>query len=195
LLPEVIEQKPDMIIIYMGHNELSGVFGVGSTQYAGMNRRLVLTYLKLNRLRCFQVFQKFFQWFLGTETTIPQKSTATLMEVMVRELTAQNSSRYVEIACNNFKKNLEDIFDIVLRAEVPVLVSTLVSNLKDHEPFVSSFTETTSSLDQKKWQELFLEARNLQMSDQHDRALVLFNQLEKNRRFSCKAFLFPCNFP
>jgi lysophospholipase L1-like esterase len=106
LLPEVIEQKPDMIIIYMGHNEFYGAFGVGSTQYAGMNRRLVLTYLKLNRLRCFQVFQKLFQRVLGTETSIPQKSTATLMEVMVSEPSAQNSSRYVEIAGNNFKKNL-----------------------------------------------------------------------------------------
>jgi tetratricopeptide (TPR) repeat protein len=190
LLPEVIEQKPDMIILYMGHNEFYGAFGVGSTQYAGMNRSLVLTYLKLNRLRCFQVFQKLFQWVLGTKTSIPQKSTATLMEVMVREPSAQNSSDYVEIACNNFKKNLEDILDIALRAEVPVLVSTLVSNLKNHEPFVSVFTETTSSSAQKKWQELFLEARNLQMSGQHDRALFIFNQLEKIDAFPARLFFF-----
>jgi tetratricopeptide (TPR) repeat protein len=190
LLPEVIEQNPDMIIIYMGHNEFYGAFGVGSTQYAGMNRTLVLTYLKLNRLRCFQVFKNLFKWFLGTKTAMPQKRTATLMEVMVREPSAQNSSHYVEIAGNNFKKNLEEILDIALRAEAPVLVSTLVSNLKDHEPFVSAFSETTSSKDQKKWNELFLEARSFQMSDQHDRALVLFNQLEKIDAFPARLFFY-----
>jgi tetratricopeptide (TPR) repeat protein len=121
---------------------------------------------------------------------MPQKRTSTLMEVMVREPSAQNSSHYVEIAGNNFKKNLEEILDIALRAEAPVLVSTLVSNLKDHEPFVSAFSETTSSKDQKKWNELFLEARSFQMSDQHDRALVLFDQLEKIDAFPARLFFF-----
>ena len=76
------------------------------------------------------------------------------MEAMVRKPSVHSSSQYVETACNNFKQNLADILDIAHSAGVPVLVSTLVSNLKDHEPFASAFTETTSSSDQKKWQEI-----------------------------------------
>jgi len=190
LLPEVIEQKPDIIIVYMGHNEFYGAFGVGSTQYAGMNRNLVLLYLKLNKLRGFQVLQKAFQALRGSESTIPPKMSATLMEAMVREPSAHNSSQYVEIAGNNFKQNLEDMLDVAHSAGVPVLVSTLVSNLKDHSPFVSAFSETTSPADQKKWQELFQKARDLQVSDRHDESVAAFNQLETIDAFPAKLFFF-----
>ena len=58
------------------------------------------------------------------------------MEDMVREPSPKNNPQYVEIASNNFEGNLEDILHTINKAKVPVMVCTLVSNLRDHEPFL-----------------------------------------------------------
>ena len=70
------------------------------------------------------------------------------------------------------------------------MVCTLVSNLRDHEPFISAYSDTTDLETQKRWEEMFLSARNYQASNQHDQALTVFNQLETIDPSPARLFFF-----
>ena len=55
LLPGVLDQKPDLILIYTGHNEYYGALGVGSVQSFGSSRTLIRLILYLNDFRITQL--------------------------------------------------------------------------------------------------------------------------------------------
>jgi hypothetical protein len=52
LFPGVLEQNPDLILIYTGHNEYYGALGVGSIESLGTSRTMInlLLYLKSIKL-------------------------------------------------------------------------------------------------------------------------------------------------
>ena len=55
LLPGVLNQKPDLILIYAGHNEYYGALGVGSEQSFGSSRLLIKLMLNLNNFKITQL--------------------------------------------------------------------------------------------------------------------------------------------
>ncbi|MDP2365357.1 MAG: SGNH/GDSL hydrolase family protein, partial [Ignavibacteria bacterium] len=57
LLPEVLEQKPDLILIYAGHNEYYGALGVGSMESLGTSRSFVKLVLYLNKYKTVQLIR------------------------------------------------------------------------------------------------------------------------------------------
>ena len=54
-IPEILEQKPDAIFIYTGHNEFYGALGVGSSEQFGAYPGFVRTCLKMQRLKTFML--------------------------------------------------------------------------------------------------------------------------------------------
>jgi len=50
---EILENEPDAILIYAGHNEFYGALGVASVESLGKMRGFVKTYLKLKRFKTF----------------------------------------------------------------------------------------------------------------------------------------------
>ena len=55
LLPGVLDQKPDLILIYAGHNEYYGALGVGSVESFGSSRTLIRLMLNLNEFKTTQL--------------------------------------------------------------------------------------------------------------------------------------------
>ena len=55
LMHGVIDQKPDLILIYTGHNEFYGALGVGSTESLGSSRFLINSALWLEDFRTTQL--------------------------------------------------------------------------------------------------------------------------------------------
>jgi lysophospholipase L1-like esterase len=53
LAGEVIDQRPDAVVIYGGHNEYYGALGAGSTETLGSHPSFVRLYLNLQRLKTF----------------------------------------------------------------------------------------------------------------------------------------------
>ena len=60
-MPGVIEQNPDLILIYAGHNEYYGALGAGSLESLGSNRTVVNSILYLNNFRTVQLIRNFIQ--------------------------------------------------------------------------------------------------------------------------------------
>ncbi|WP_019026383.1 SGNH/GDSL hydrolase family protein [Colwellia piezophila] len=57
---EIIEQQPDAVLIYAGHNEYLGILGVGSAYTAANSPAATLLYLKLKNSRIFQLLQNLY---------------------------------------------------------------------------------------------------------------------------------------
>ncbi|OGU79018.1 MAG: hypothetical protein A2W11_11575 [Ignavibacteria bacterium RBG_16_35_7] len=57
MLPGVLEQKPNLILIYAGHNEYYGALGVGSMESLGTFRSFVKLVLYLNKYKTVQLIR------------------------------------------------------------------------------------------------------------------------------------------
>jgi tetratricopeptide (TPR) repeat protein len=137
-IPEVLEQKPDLILIYAGHNEYYGALGVGSQESVGSSRELINLLLYLNKFKTTQLVKDFLQWLFGlvdTESSSP--ATGTLMSRMAKEKEIEFNSEKYQIGIEQFEGNMNDIIHMVKEKNVPLIISTLASNLKDQPPFIS----------------------------------------------------------
>lgn len=135
---KIIDQKPDLVIIYAGHNEYYGALGVGSSASVGSHPVLVRSYLKLKNLRFFQLIENALTGLMGTGAQNKKSVTeTTLMEVMAREQEIPLNSEAFTAGISQFEGNLKRILDKYERHGIPVILSTLVSNEKDVKPFIS----------------------------------------------------------
>ena len=136
LIPGVLEQKPDLILIYAGHNEYYGALGVGSMESLGTNRSIVNLVLKLNNFKTTQLVRDFLKWASGFFAS-EKKTSGTLMSRMAKDQLIEFDSDIYREGVDQFRENLEDILEMTKKSGVPVILSTLTCNLKDQSPFVS----------------------------------------------------------
>jgi tetratricopeptide (TPR) repeat protein len=135
---EILAQKPDAILIYSGHNEFYGALGAGSTQSVGQARWLIKAYMALSKLKTFQLLRNLVddtRQLLGGKSELAGQ--ATLMSQMVGNSSIAYGSETYNNARKNYEANLDEIMTRFDTAGVPVVVSELVSNLKDMPPFIS----------------------------------------------------------
>ena len=140
LVPEILEQDPDAILLYAGHNEYYGVLGVASAESVGRVPALVRAYIGLRTLRTVQWLQDAMDWGAGLlwdllgRTTPPRR---TLMEYLASEHTVRYDSPLYHAGIGQLRANLDAILRAYAEAGVPVFVGTLASNERDQPPFVS----------------------------------------------------------
>ena len=142
LVDEIIEQSPDAILIYTGHNEYYGALGVGSAQSLGNWRWLINSYLKLQYFKTFILLRNFLGWAKTQFSNLFYKEnesdpSATLMERIVAEQTIPYGSNLYEKGKKQFEENIEAIIQKAVDKDIKVVLSELVSNLHDQEPFIS----------------------------------------------------------
>lgn len=141
LIPGVLEQKPDLILIYTGHNEYYGALGVGSAESLGSLRSFTNLMLYLNQYKTVQLIRNIISSSLKFVAEEGEEPTGTLMSRMAKDqYIALNSSKY-EAGLDQFKKNMRDVLEMIKEKNVPVILGKLVSNLRDQKPFVSVKTE------------------------------------------------------
>ena len=141
LLPGVIDQNPDLILIYAGHNEYYGAYGVGSMESIGQSRGIVNFVLSLEKFKTFNLLRDFLKWiqeiFSYSDSGGALQKSGTLMSRMVRDQTILYNSEVYNLGIEQFDGNLNDILSMCKENNIPVIISTLSSNLKDQSPFVS----------------------------------------------------------
>jgi tetratricopeptide (TPR) repeat protein len=177
LMPEIIKLKPDAILIYMGHNEFYGAFGTGSSQYISSNRKVVLLYLKLRRLRIVQLISKLIHSAGSIFSSERDNDGTSLMETMARKQEIPYQSSQVQKTARNFEENLDEIIKLARDKNIIVVVSTLVSNLKDQKPFVSQFSSDLDPYTSQECQELLIRGRSYLTAGQNDESSLCFSRL------------------
>ena len=140
LLPGVLDQKPDLIIFYAGHNEYYGAFGVGSNENIGSSRSIVNFVIWLNKFKSVQLVRNGINSTMNmfsSDTDKEAQRGGTLMARIVKEQSIPVNSELFNSGLEQFEGNFEEILDMTQSAGVPVIIGTLVSNLKDQKPFIS----------------------------------------------------------
>ena len=148
LLPGVLDQKPDLILIYTGHNEYYGALGVGSVQSYGSSRTLIKIMLYLNKFKITQLVRNSVQWVSSLFVSENNESSGTLMSKMAKNKYILLDSDVFNAGLQQFKENLTDILHLIKKKGVPVILGRLISNLKDQKPFISVNTPGYKTADQ-----------------------------------------------
>lgn len=137
-VPEVLDQQPDLILIYTGHNEYYGALGVGSQESVSNSRALVNMLLYMNKFKTTQLVKDFIQWFVGLVGLNEEgPTTGTLMSRMAKEKEIELNSEQFNDGIEQFEGNMTDIIEMIQKQNVPLIISTLASNLKGQAPFIS----------------------------------------------------------
>jgi lysophospholipase L1-like esterase len=137
LLPGVLDQKPDLILIYAGHNEYYGALGVGSVQSYGASRTLNKLMLSLNEFKITQFVRNSVHWVSSLFVSENSGSSGTLMSRMAKDKYILLNSKVFNAGLQQFEDNLTDILRLIKDKGVPVILGRLASNLKDQKPFIS----------------------------------------------------------
>ena len=160
LVPAVIEQKPDLVVFYTGHNEFYGALGVASSQSLGNSSFLINLYIDLHDFKIFQLLKNLINYFGGTlaSSSDSKKSlnNETLMERMVGDNLVPYKSELYQLGVTQFKNNMEECFEVLKENNIPVIAATLTANLKNLHPF-----ENAESKGYPKASEVFNEAKSL----------------------------------
>lgn len=141
LIPGIIEQKPDLILFYAGHNEYYGALGVGSMESIGQSRSVVNFVISLEQYKSFVFLRDIINWiinaFSDNDTDTSEKRSGTLMSRMAKDQTIALNSEVFNLGLEQFKGNLADILEICRDNNIPIILGTLTSNLRDQKPFMS----------------------------------------------------------
>jgi tetratricopeptide (TPR) repeat protein len=165
---ECAKRDGDMWVVYMGNNEMVGPYGAG-TVFGEKAPRLgfVRTVLALKTTRVGQLVDQLVSGIRGGSGT--PESWAGIDMFSKNPLRHDDPGRLR--AYENFKTNLDDILNVGKKAGVPVILSTVASNLRDSSPFISLHPAGLSPEQQAEWERLFKEASALEAAGSYQAAL------------------------
>jgi tetratricopeptide (TPR) repeat protein len=177
---ECSRYEGDLWLVYMGNNEFAGPFG-SNTVFGprALSAPAVRAYLAVQRLRLAQLVQGLTR-SMGAQFAEPA-AWGGLKMFLDNEVAPTDSRK--ERIYSNFEANLRAIIEAGQRAGVPVLVSSVTSNVKDCPPFASAgqrsgsgggpdwqnkFESGLSQADQAHWPEaLKLMKEAAQLAPEH----------------------------
>ena len=165
---ECARLEGDLWIIYMGNNEMIGPFGAGTIFGAkapplGFVRAgLALKKTHLGQLTAAGVSR------LGPETKTPDQWGGINM---FNQNLLRHDDPKKQRAYKNFESNLKDILATGHKAGVPIILSSVGSNLRNCSPFASLHREDLDASDRSEWERLFNEGLVLEQEEQFEQAL------------------------
>lgn len=134
IVSQAVDFDPDLLVFYMGNNEVVGPFGPGSA-FAGSAppRAAIRTSLWLKGTRVGQLLERL-AYSLG------RSASSHVREWRGMEMFAEKAVPYgdprLEAVYGNFETNLRDMLAVAGNAGVPSVVSTVAVNHADCPPFV-----------------------------------------------------------
>lgn len=155
---EILEQRPDGVLIYAGHNEYLGLLGVGSGYSPGRRRPVVLASLATRDVRLMQLARR--GWAALTSEARASGGAGggagrTLMARIVGEKHIPLGSPLYHRGVEQLRANLRALLARYRRAGVPVWIGTVASNLRHQAPFVAGHGPGATGADRAAWRRSF----------------------------------------
>ena len=163
----------DVWIIYMGNNEMVGPFGAGTvfgSRGPGINQ--IRTELAIKSTKVGQLLDGLIQKW-GDRSSTP-KTWSGLNMFKDHQLRYDDPNRLR--AYENFRKNLDDILRAGQSVGVPIILSTVGSNLKDCAPFGSLHSAGLNETQKMDWDEMYQEGIALEAAGDYLGALKKYEQ-------------------
>lgn len=164
----VVDQQPDLILIYAGHNEYYGALGVGSQESLGNSPFFINLVLSLNKFKTTQLIRDLVKSILSIGSD-EQIAEGTLMSRMAQNQSIEYNSDIFNAGIEQFKSNMNDVLESASNKNIPVIITTLPSNLADQPPFISKKTVTYPAAS-----EIYNEARSEYNNENFIKADSLF---------------------
>lgn len=137
----------DLLVVYLGNNEVVGPYGAGSVFKPLASRNAIRTAMAVRSLRGVQAIRSLLErrrdWreWEGME--------------MFREGQVRLTDRALARTYAQFENNLRDIYQVGLREGVGVVLSTVGVNLKNCAPFASLHAVDLSTSALRRWEEAY----------------------------------------
>lgn len=177
LMPEVLELEPDLLIVYMGHNEFYGALGVSSTARLGQSRSIIKLVLKLENWRLFRGVRRLIQKVKNVFDSPTGSSSGTIMARVARRDGVAYQSPVYQRAHAFYWANLQEIIQQAHDHQTAVVLVTIASNLKDMAPFLSLAEAGLGEVQIAQLTDLLKEGRALLEQGQYDPARAIFEQM------------------
>ncbi|MEJ2602085.1 MAG: GDSL-type esterase/lipase family protein [Gammaproteobacteria bacterium] len=134
---EIIDVGPDLVVIYAGHNEYLGLFGVGSSLSVSVSPWLTRLHLALGDLRLYRLLGRLLAPAAGRVAEGREASRSLMARVAGNRSIPYGSDDYRR-GVEQFRHNMSELLERYRSAGIPVFVGTLVANEKDQPPFASA---------------------------------------------------------
>jgi tetratricopeptide (TPR) repeat protein len=173
---ELVHYQPDLFIAYDGHNEFYGALGVASNVHGTTARWMTQLYLRLIHLRTFQLVSNIISSIRSIFGIVPIDYTkhTTLMEQVARGESVPYENETYKNGMSVFRQNLEDLINLCRKNNIPLIMSTQVSNIRDQTPFISNNSAEITEHQRSKFQQVYNTAIELQSKGNLDSAIVAF---------------------
>jgi len=146
---DCLKNEPDLLVVYLGNNEVVGPYGAGTVFTPLMsNRLLIRADIKLKSIRLVQLLNDLLHW-LPLDFGQPQRWGGLEM-FLGHQVRAQDPQ--LDQVYQHFRANLADIRDLATKQGVPILFSTVAVNLKDCPPFASQHRAGISDDELQAWE-------------------------------------------
>jgi len=167
-MDEILQQSPDLILVYTGHNEFYGPFGPAAKVSFGSQRMMIRLLLRLQHFKSYLLFRNVVGSGIRGITDNDLKDQQLSPEFKAKTYIPIGSPKY-QAGLTQFEKNLDGIIRKCKKAGVPIVLSELVSNIRDQKPFDSVTADTLSTAEM-----VFKEAQKLEQSRKYDEARKTF---------------------
>jgi tetratricopeptide (TPR) repeat protein len=171
LLPvtrDLARHDPDLFVLYLGHNEVVGPFGRGTS--LGLTRAA----LSLGSTRLGQLLTS------AIRAVAPDRGWRSWrgMETFLEQPMATDAPALARIR-ENFRINLRDMVEAARSAGARVLVSTVGANLKDSAPFASAHRAGLDTARLREWDALVAEGARLEAEARYAQARARYLAAEE----------------
>ena len=135
---DIVKHEPDALLIYAGHNEYYGAFGVGSNETLSRNSTIQGLHFRLMHLRVYQLLRKAFSGIKNAfSNAVEEGEKGSLMKRIVSDENIVKDGEKYLLGLEQFESNMTSILEAADKKNIPVFLSDLVSNVKDLIPFSS----------------------------------------------------------
>lgn len=134
-IEEVVEQQPDLVLIYAGHNEFVGPYGAATPFVRlGSSGSFIRWQMVLQRSKIYYLLGEVVH-HAGELLQGEGKNSSFGLHLVQREVYPGDEAHRLTEA--NYRRNLLEILEVVRDNEVPLALCTLASNLEGFYPLRS----------------------------------------------------------
>jgi tetratricopeptide (TPR) repeat protein len=162
IVKQSVAMEPDLIIVHTGHNEFYGPTGVASTDAVAPQAVYSLA-VQARRTRLFQIVAGCF--------ADDEANRTNAMESLPATVTISRSGPLFQQAESCYRSNLQRIVATASSAGIPVVLTTVASNLSGHSPVSFHVPEQLVDKDRQRWLAPFNRGRELAVAESWAEAL------------------------
>ncbi len=194
IMRELLKHKPDLFIIYTGHNEF-----LEDRSYHNVKRLpqvIIRLHQILLKLRSYSQIHKYIYKLRSKKIARSDVSKKPLPTEVQATLDLQNGlksyhrddKRRME-TIRHFRRNLETMILLAQNAGIPIILLNPVANLKDSPPFKSVFSANLSQQHIEQIKSLWRQSREIPWSNAYNKIKLMEQAIALDRRHARSLYI------